>query len=39
MILITKDAVLTHRTDGHCVLTLVWEVCDAIETASELPHS
>ena len=39
MILITKDSVLTHPTTvGNCVLALVWEVCDAIETASGLPH-
>ena len=38
MILITGDSVLTHPTVGNCVLALVWEVCDAIETGSGLPH-
>ena len=37
MILITKDSVLTHPTVGNCLLALVWEVCDAIETALGLP--
>ena len=38
MILITGDSVLTHPVVGNCVSAPVWEVCDATETASGLPH-